>query len=287
MYRIIDVSIDNCDDYTYFLGEDVAENIGREYYRGIVAVSETNSQVAGGMVWVLKNLETRADTESNIVFIKADDDEAVPVLMEGYKKRIRDDKVTFSHAYIPTKEGKGLKALLKQEGSNMRLFESDVIIVKLSELSEMPFIKKLRKSKIPESIMPLNQVVLKSFRDGIRRCISQGRTGLCDDLESLGIHWFEEDVSCVSVNESGINGFFLFHQRPSGIIAVQLLVCLDQSFRTTLPELMCKFVTLMEEKYSPDTKIEFDRHNEQSLLLSEKLLPRGFGIPIYVGSRRE
>ena len=44
---------------------------------------------------------------------------------------------------------------------------------------------------------------------------------------------------------------------------------------------------MMEEKYSPDRKVTFDRHNEQVLMLAEKLLPRGFGIPVYVGSRQE
>ena len=71
MYRIIDVNSQNCDEFMGYLGDDVSENIGREYYRGIVAVSDIGDLTAGGMVWVLKNLETALDTESNIVFIKS------------------------------------------------------------------------------------------------------------------------------------------------------------------------------------------------------------------------
>ena len=70
-------------------------------------------------------------------------------------------------------------------------------------------------------------------------------------------------------------------------MAIQLLRCLDDTFKTTIPYMMCRFVKAMEEKYGSDALVEMDRHNEQSLLLSEKLLPRGLGIPIYVGERQE
>ena len=130
-------------------------------------------------------------------------------------------------------------------------------------------------------------VNIRTFRRGITRSICEGRYGLCEDLESLGVRWFEDEVSSISIEDEAINGMFLFHLRPSGIVAVQLLVCLDNSYKKTLPNLMCQFILAMEGKYGPDTMIELDRHNEQSLLLSEKLLPRGFGIPVYEGSREE
>ena len=133
----------------------------------------------------------------------------------------------------------------------------------------------------------MNQLSLRTFRKGISKCIDKGRFGLCEDLSELGIAWFEDTVSCVSTVEGIINGFFLFHKRPSGVLAVQLLICLDKSFKTTLPLMMKQFVVAMEENYPPDTLIELDRHNEQSMLLTERLLPRGFGIPIYAGSREE
>jgi hypothetical protein len=239
------------------------------------------------MVWVLRNMEKEADNESDIVFLKCDDFAVFKEMMDGYKARIRADMVIRSHAHIPVKNGKMLKDMLKKSGFSMKLTESDVIIVKLSELSEMPLMKKLRDKKMPDSITTLNQVSIRAIRRGISKSVSQGMVGLCDDLENLGVRWFEDEVSCVSTGDDGINGMFLFHLRPSGIVAVQLLVCLDSSFRKTLPNLMCRFVLAMEEKYKPDTRIELDRHNEQSLLLSEKLLPRGFGIPIYAGSREE
>ncbi len=287
MSSIIDVDRNNLEEYRRFIGDEIAENIGRAYYRAIAAISDIDDKIVGCMVWVLRNMEKEADNESDIVFLKCDDFAVFNEMMDGYKARIRADMVIRSHAHIPVKNGKMLKDMLKKSGFSMKLTESDVIIVKLSELSEMPLMKKLRHKKMPDSITTLNQVSIRAIRRGISKSVSQGMVGLCDDLENLGVRWFEDEVSCVSMNDEGINGMFLFHLRPSGIVAVQLLVCLDSSFGTTLPNLMRRFVLAMEEKYEPDTMIELDRHNEQSLLLSEKLLPRGFGIPIYAGSREE
>ena len=287
MNSIIDVDRNNLEEYRRFIGDEIAENIGRAYYRAIAAISDIDDEIVGCMVWVLRNMEKEADNESDIVFLKCDDFAVFNEMMDGYKARIRADMVIRSHAHIPVKNGKMLKDMLKKSGFSMKLTESDVIIVKLSELSEMPLMKKLRDKKMPDSITTLNQVSIRAIRRGISKSVSQGMVGLCDDLENLGVRWFEDEVSCVSTSDEGINGMFLFHLRPSGIVAVQLLVCLDSSFGKTLPNLMRRFVLAMEEKYEPDTRIELDRHNEQSLLLSEKLLPRGFGIPIYAGSREE
>ena len=287
MYRITDIDRNNLEVYQGFLGDDVSENIGREYYRAIAAVSDIDDKLCGCMVWVLKNIAQEIDNESHIVFIKCGDKDVFDAMMEGYGERIKDEQVVRSTAFVPLKEAKLLKAMLKDAGFGMRLTESNVINVRLSEMSQMPLIEKLRNKKMPDSITTLNQISIRAFRRGIAKCVNQGRYGLCEDLESLGVRWFEDDISSVSTGEDGINGLFLFHVRPSGVVAAQLLVCLDQSFKKTLPMLMCRFVTAMEEKYGPDTMIELDRHNEQSLLLSEKLLPRGFGIPIYEGSRTE
>ena len=46
-------------------------------------------------------------------------------------------------------------------------------------------------------------------------------------------------------------------------------------------------ILAMEEHYPGDTHVMLDRHNESSFLLSEKLFPRGFGVPVYAGSREE
>ena len=287
MYQIIDINEDNLDSYVGYLGNDLAENIGRIYYRGMVVTDDSTDEPVSGMVWMLKNVEKDADNESNIIWIRCDDKESFDTMINAYAERVKSEEVVRSRAFIPVKNGKEMKAMLIGKGFNMRLSESDFVLMKLSELSKMPMMERMRKMPIPEGIMPINQLTMRIFRKGISKCVSQGRFGLCDDLGELGMLWFEDDVSCASTVDGAVNGFLLFHKRPSGVLAIQLMVCLDKSFKTTLPFMMSQFVRAMEEKYDPDTLVEIDRHDEQALLLTEKLLPRGFGIPIYSGGREE
>ncbi len=288
MYHITDINEDNIELFSDYFDDDLSENVGRFYYRFIVLSDDDSHELVAAMAWMLKFVENedRAN-ESNIIWVRCDDDNAFGPMMEAYSERIRAEQVVRSTVSIPVKGGKEMKAKLMGAGFNMRLAESDVVLVRLSELSEMPLMKKMRKLTVPDNIVSLNLLTMRCFRKGVSKSISMGRYGLCEDLAELGILWFDDDVSCVSTIDNGINGLFLFHKRPSGIIAVQLFVCLDKSFRTTLPYMMRRFIIAMEEKYGPDTLVELDRHNEQSMLLAEKLLPRGFGIPIYRGSRKE
>ena len=55
--KIIDLNEDNIREYTSEIGEDVAENISREYYRGVVVVSEDGEEMAAGIIWQYKNLK--------------------------------------------------------------------------------------------------------------------------------------------------------------------------------------------------------------------------------------
>ncbi len=286
MYVITELTDENISLFTEYIDEDMTENIERTNYFGLAAVDDFG-KVKATMLWQYKNLELDADNESLIEWIRADDPEAFTRMIDVYRVMALENEVVTSKVVIPVKDGKELKALLKEAGFDMRLSESNLITVKLSELSDSAFMKKMRGKKIPGSVKTLKEIPPRMFRDGIAKCLMKGRTGLCDDLGDLYIQWFEMDVSTVSTGENGVNGLFLFHKKPSGLITVQLMVSLDSNDKSLLPMLIYRFVSAMEEKYSPDRKVTFDRHNEQVLMLAEKLLPRGFGIPVYVGSRQE
>jgi hypothetical protein len=51
--------------------------------------------------------------------------------------------------------------------------------------------------------------------------------------------------------------------------------------------LMMNVVEAMKENYPEKTEIVVDRHNNAAFLLAEKIFPRGFGKPVYVGTRKE
>ena len=154
----------------------------------------------------------------------------------------------------------------------------------LRELTELPL---SQNKPVPANVDAINSMTIRNFRNTIAKSIALGKKGVCEDLEYLAMSWFDADVSCYSKKDTDVSGIMLFHERPSGIVSIALMVSFDQDFAKTIPGMMRFFVAGCREKYSLDTPIHFSRHNQPSFLLSEKLLPRGFGSPVYEGERLE
>ena len=268
--------------YTDYIGHDMAENIGRPYYRGLVATE--GDEKRAGLVWEYKDIEREAQNRSCIEFFRSSDAEASKLILAEYREMITEYGVKSSSAVIPVKNAKEEKAALKEAGFSMRLSESDDILVSLSELSAMPLTKKYTVS---EEIQPIRQITVRKFKRGIAECVERDRKGVCEDLSYLPMGWFDMDVSCCYETDDTIKGFLLFHKLPSGILSIQLMLCIDEDPGKVIPGMMRFFISACEEIYSPDQKIRLNRHNEASFHLTEYFLPRGFGIPVYAGSRKE
>lgn len=264
--------------------EDMAENLGREFYHGLAAMSDTEDSFLAGIVWEYLNLEGELDTESRIEWLKVKNPEAEEALFQAYKDAIRTVKAVRSSVVIQADDSENEKEALKNAGFKVKLTEGDYIIVSLSEFSNLPFMKS---RKVPDNIGALSQLSLRQFRKGIAKCVGIGRKGICEDLTYLNMSFFESDVSCYAKTDDVVSGLFLFHMLPSGMLSMQLMVGMDKDAQENLLGMMRQFVISMEEKYSSDTKILMKRHNQATLLLSEKLFPRSFGIPVYEGSREE
>ncbi len=281
---IIELNGINASIYASYMGEDMAENLGREFYRGFVVKSDEDGSFAAGVVWEYRNVGDEESTESVIKWIRIADADAAEPLFQAYSEKIREYPVVRSRFVIPVKDGKTEREALKKAGFTAKLTEGDSIIVSLAELLKMPLAKK---RKLPEQIGTINELTLRSFKRGITKCVMAGKKGLCEDLIYLPMSWFEADVSCFAKKEDLICGYLLFHKLPSGMISIQLMVALGEDYQQNLIGMMRKFIFAMEENYPTDTKILLNRHNQASLQLTEKLLPRGFGIPVYAGEREE
>ncbi len=282
--EIIDLNEENIREFVSEIGEDVAENISRDYYRGIIVTSEDGKKMAAGVIWQYRNLTEERDTESVIEWIRVCDTVAAGALFDAYSERVAKENTVRTHVVIPVKDSSNETQALQDAGFKVRLTEGDNIVVSLSELSTLAVMKS---RKVPDYIHPLNTLVLRRFRRGVEQCVSIGQTGLCEDLDLLPMTWFDPDISFYAEKDGKICGFLLFHVMPSGMIAIQLMVGWGKDFQQTILGMIRKFIITMEENYSPDTKIQMNRRNQASLLLAEKLLPRGFGIPVYAGGREE
>ena len=281
---VIELNDDNMFDYPGYIPKDMAENIQREFYRGFLILADADDDMQAGIIWQYHNLESAVDTESVIEWICIRDPDVSDLLFDEYTSRIQDKNVKRSRFVIPVKNSSIEKEAFKNAGFTARLTEGDNVIVSLSELFELPVMKS---RKVPDNIGTLNEQTLRKFRKGIEQCIVHGRRGLCEDLSYLPMSWFEVDVSCYSKDEDNISGFLLLHKLPSGILSVQLFVGLKKNAQQDLLGMMRKFIINMEENYPPETKILLNRHTEETLKLTEKLLPRGFGRPVYAGMREE
>ncbi|MCR5098207.1 MAG: hypothetical protein K6B14_04590 [Lachnospiraceae bacterium] len=65
------------------------------------------------------------------------------------------------------------------------------------------------------------------------------------------------------------------------------MTAVGKDYVKILPLMIYQAVKSAQEKYDPDTPVIVDRHNDASLALGEKLFPTGFGIPVYMGERKE
>ncbi len=284
--RIIDLNEENISLFRDFLGEDLAENIERTFFRGIVVENEKEEALAG-MMWELRSREAAEGLESHIIWIRAEDEEAGGELLLSYRERASKEGAVRSTAAVYTKKKSLEIQLLKKYGFPMKLTEGDHITVPLSELSRMPAMKGKTS---PDKVKPFSAVSYRSYTDFVSRLIRVGKTGLCEDIGYLSMSWFEPQVSCFCEEDGRVNGAILFHKAPSGCLEIKLLFVFGDDAKergTQLSLMMKQAVAAMERYYPPETRVIVERHNEASLLLSEKLFPRGFGRPVYVGERRE
>ena len=99
--HIVNLDEDNIEMYVDFLTLDVAENIGRTFYKGLVV--ETEGEPLAGMVWNVRNMMNDEDNESHISFLKINDEEAGNLLFEEYKDLAREDDVVKTTFSLPAK----------------------------------------------------------------------------------------------------------------------------------------------------------------------------------------
>ncbi len=282
--EIKELNLENISDYRGNIPEDIAENIGRIYYRGLIM--EDAGTFLAGMIWEIKNAAFNQDAgkTAHIVWLSFSLDEACPDLFKAFDEMIAEEGIVKTTFTLPAKTNKTEKAMLKSLGFSVSLMEGDSITAKLSEISSFNFVGKIKPT---EEIMPLSAITQRGFNSALKRMVSKGHFGLCEDIESLPRGHFENDISCYCEQDGIVCGLFLCHLTASGKLLVEMMAYNGNDSSKYIVQMICKAVEAASEKYSPETEVIINRHNYASLALGERLLPRGFGIPVYVGERKE
>ena len=280
--EIVVLTEEKVEEYADYLTEDVAENISRTYYNGLI-VEDDGSPVAG-MVWEYRNVNSGESLESNICWLRVESEDAAKLMFERYGELVQDAEVKTSVFCLPAQTSKTEKQLLKDLGFSVVLSEGDRITATLSEIAAIGFVSKVKKN---DAINPLRQISQRGLNGAIRRIMSLGHYGTCEDMNYLPRAYFENDVSCYSEDDGVINGLLLCHKTPSGKLEVVLLAVIGKETAKLLPQLIGTAVHYATENYPMDTEVIVNRHNDALLALGEKLFPEGFGIPMFTGSRAE
>ena len=194
------------------------------------------------------------------------------------------DRVKTSGFEIPAGRDKTEKKVLQNAGFSVGLTEGDEIVARLSELEELGFLKALQ---MKEEIRPLRSMSRDGLSQTLRRIHASGYHGRSEDIELLPRLWFDQEVSCYLEQNGETIGLFLCHRLPSGRLVAELMAAISKQYTNLLPYLIGHAVKSACKIYPPDTEIVIDRHNYALLALGEKLFPRSFGRPVYVGKREE
>ena len=276
-----EIEIENLEKYDAFIGADMAENIGRLYYRGI-GLTDSDGNPKASMIWELQHFEDEEqDTGSFIRQLHADKDQTIS-LLEKYAEAVHEDGVLRSEFELPPDPVS--EACFKEKGFNVKQGEGSQLTVTLSELVQIPVIKKTR---VPDYIRELTGLDARSLKRGLLSCIFRGKREVTEDLNSLPFDWFEKEISCYTETDGRIDGLLLVHKTASGCLKPELLINVGAESPKDLTYMLCFSANRAREIYSEDTKILIPRNDEASRKLAAYFFPGKKGEKAIYGSREE
>ena len=278
--EFLEITEENAEEFSGFLDETMAENLGRVFYRGIGALDDAGN-VRGAMVYELKNAETNDDTISRIHIFGGDDSTTKETLMKEYLSAVENNGVTES--FYET-EDDAMSRDLKDNGFSYEGSEGLDITVSMDELKG---IRSLTKGKLPSHIVNLSDVSTLQYRGFIKKCLDNGSCGLVEDLVYLSMDYFEEEISSCSVTDGAMDGALLIKKAPSGVLYVLLYTAFGDEAQKNLALLMTYTTKKILEKYPEETEIVIRRHNAAVKNLTDRLFPGVKGKTVYKGSRNE
>ncbi len=275
---------ENLDVYRDYIDADIAENIGRIFYRAVISLSDSELTPDGLILWRFVNMESEKPKEAVIEFFDSDSEEAALALLEKYKEETAKVKIIRSSFMLSVQQGRHHKSILKNAGFTFKLFEGDDIVCTIGELEKLPILNMNISIDNAHTLMEMN---MRRFRKEITRCVEAGRHGVCEDLSYLPMSYFDLEVSSYVEKEDVVEGLQLYHRTPSGNLEIKLLIAWGKDFKKIFAQLFKKTLISAMGIYPDDTKVILNRHNEAAILLTEKLFPRSLGCPVYTGERKE
>lgn len=272
----------NIKEYSDYIDDDVAENMGRLFFRGIAGHNPVDDSVLSMLIWELKSVDDDSQTRSELKWIYAIDPEYISPLLESYRSEALNENVKKSFFENMSLEKEKQKAL-RECSFSIEAGESKDINVTVGECRELTIAKKEAPSYI-QSISGLDDMELYQ---GVMNILFKYDNPALEDLAYLPKEWYEQNVSCYIKTDGKVTGFLLVHRCPSGILVPVLFFAVGADSRISLLEMMRFSIRRAAEKYPQDTIIRIHRRNKEVKALSGKLFPDKKGEPAVFGERTE
>ncbi|MBR3306394.1 MAG: hypothetical protein IKI75_03945 [Lachnospiraceae bacterium] len=281
---IVEIAEDSVEDFLGLMDVDAAENIGREFFRGI-GVTGKDGEAIAALIWELKHLEDddRA-TESRIHFLASGGKEADKLMLAEYTRLAQEDDVTRSYYEMCGERAETAAKVLKSCGFSMRETEGQMVSMDLGGLSSH---KVVSLGNVPDYIFSLDKLMVRQFHKGVTNCLFHSRRELLEDVDSLPMSWYESGVSCCCETDERINGFLLVHETPSGKLRAEMLTAHGPDYRENLMLMMRFSIRKALEKYPPETEVLVERHDDHVRALITYMAPGIKGMGAYCGERKE
>ena len=277
---VIDITEDNIGRYGSLLGS-FADSVGREYYDAICV--EEGGNVLSYMLWQLIDADEEADTKSEIKGFYCTDNMAAAEMLEVYNTRVSNAKVVSTYFEFPYETVSAYSSAFEAAGFSVEEAEGQTITVTVRELERHPIAKR----KMPEYIMPVSNLMVRSFRKGITNCMFRGCTGgLLPDVSHLPISWYEPEISCYVETDGKPNGFLLVHKDKDSILEVQMLFASGPDYVLNVAQMTGFAMAAALTLYSSETRIKIRRHNKATAALAAKLFPGKKGERVLRGIKK-
>ena len=279
MPQILEINEDMQNGCEELMLPDTSENLTRRHSRALAAVND-EGQAEGILVWMLKDKEEGPEAE--LIDFNGRNEDVMGQLLDEYGERTADDDVKrsfFERVQMTSEE----KQAFQTAEFDLEEKEGRDIILEVSELASM----KIKKKKIPDTIKNIGELDELQFWQGITNCVLHEKTGLMDDLAVMTKEWYDPQISCCVTTDDRINGFFLIHRTPSGILMPVLFTAIGPDSRLDLLNMLCFSINAAIKTYPADTKIVIRRHAEYVSSMVSYLLPGRKGETVFAGSRME
>lgn len=279
--KLTEITAANLESFESYLGKDTAENIGRECFNGLVLTDEEEKASRAAVVWKSTEDEEKKKRYAELSCFSAAGVEEGTQVIGAFADRIDEEGTDASFfEFADLKEE--LRTVFTGAGYSLREGESRDLKLSVGELKELPFAKK----KLPYYVTCLDGLSEGRFWQGISNALYNSRQGLLEDLDSLPLSFYEQEISCVAEEDGKIRGMFLIHRRPSGILMPVLLYAGGPDSRKNLLYMLSFSVQAALCWYSEDTEVLLRRHDEKTRSLTDYLFPGRQGSMAVIGERR-